>query len=105
MYRTHVIILFVVMCAATALAQAPDGDSSTAVVKDQNTSGASSARRSPSSSHNWSGFYLGGNVFRTHDNVNADDATLQINQISNLFVTGRGLVVVPGTTRPAAPDG
>lgn len=46
----------------------------------------------------WSGFYIGANGTGAHDRVSAE-ATLQINQISNLFVAGRGIVVVPGTTR------
>lgn len=47
----------------------------------------------------WSGFYIGANVAGSRDRVGAE-ATLQITQVSNLFVTGRGIVVVPGTTRP-----
>lgn len=46
----------------------------------------------------WKGFYAGGNGFVSSDQ-SAASAALQINQISNLFVSGRGIVVVPGTTR------
>lgn len=46
----------------------------------------------------WSGFYIGANVAGSRDKV-AADATLQIAQVSNLFVAGRGIVVVPGTSR------
>ncbi len=46
----------------------------------------------------WSGVYGGVNAFASRDNVKTR-GTLLVNQISNLFVTGRGLVVVPGTTR------
>jgi opacity protein-like surface antigen len=48
---------------------------------------------------NWTGFYLGVNGFGARDGLRASD-TLLITQISNLQVTGRGLVVVPGTTLP-----
>jgi len=48
---------------------------------------------------NWSGFYGGVNAFGSRDKVDASGSLL-ITQISNLFVTGRGLVVVPGTTLP-----
>ncbi|MEQ1765671.1 MAG: outer membrane beta-barrel protein [Pyrinomonadaceae bacterium] len=49
----------------------------------------------------WRGFYLGGNGAVSSDRSSAE-ATLQINQVTNVFVTGRGLVVVPGTTRDFA---
>lgn len=56
---------------------------------------------SAQSSHEWSGFYVGGNAFASSDKMDAA-ASLSINQISNLFVTGRGIVIVPGTTRDFA---
>src|SRR5690242_5298457 len=49
----------------------------------------------------WSGFYVGGNGSASSDKSDAG-ATLQINQITNLQVTGRGLVVIPATTRDFA---
>jgi outer membrane immunogenic protein len=52
----------------------------------------------------WTGFYVGANAAGSHDKV-AADATLNIQQISNLVVAGRGLVVVPGTTRPLDASG
>ncbi|MGI8470147.1 MAG: outer membrane protein [Pyrinomonadaceae bacterium] len=72
------IILFVFFAASSALAQ--------------------SANSKP---NDWSGFYAGGNGFASSDNADAA-ATLNIQQITNLFVTGRGIVVIPGTTRPFA---
>lgn len=48
--------------------------------------------------HGWAGFYVGANAAGSRDSV-AAEATLQINQVSNLFVAGRGIVVVPGTSR------
>jgi outer membrane immunogenic protein len=48
--------------------------------------------------YQWTGFYIGANAAGSRDKAGAD-ATLNINQISNLVVAGRGLVVVPGTTR------
>ena len=50
---------------------------------------------------NWTGFYVGVSGQGSRDRI-AADATLAIGQITNLQVTGRGLVVVPGTTRPFA---
>jgi opacity protein-like surface antigen len=47
----------------------------------------------------WTGFYIGGQADGTIDDVQAD-ATLAITQVSNLFVTGRGFVIVPSTVRP-----
>jgi outer membrane immunogenic protein len=49
----------------------------------------------------WSGFYVGGNASGSHDTMQTR-STLDITQISNLFVTGRGLVVVPGTIQPVS---
>ena len=49
----------------------------------------------------WSGFYLGAQATGSRDSVSAD-STLLVTQVSNLFQTGRGLVVVPGTTRSYA---
>lgn len=49
----------------------------------------------------WTGFYLGGQATGSSDKIDAQ-STLSITQISNLQVTGRGLVVVPGTTLPSA---
>ncbi len=46
----------------------------------------------------WSGFYIGVNATGSRDKVSAE-ADLQVNQISNLVVTGRGIVVVPATGR------
>jgi outer membrane immunogenic protein len=62
--------------------------------------GASAARAQTS----WTGFYFGVNGFGTRDDLRARD-TLLITQISNLQVTGRGLVVVPGTTLPLHASG
>jgi opacity protein-like surface antigen len=56
-------------------------------------------------SHNWSGFYVGANIYASRDDINGPDANFAIQQISNLFVTGRGIVVVPGTTRPQTTSG
>ena len=53
---------------------------------------------------NWTGFYVGVNGFGARDRLRASD-TLLITQISNLQVTGRGLVVVPGTTLPLNASG
>lgn len=50
---------------------------------------------------NWSSIYIGVQAAGSNDTVDAN-ATLQINQITNLFVIGRGLVIVPGTTRDFA---
>lgn len=47
----------------------------------------------------WGGFYIGANAAGSRDGISAD-ATLQINQISNLFVAGRGIIIVPATSRP-----
>lgn len=47
----------------------------------------------------WSGFYGGLNAFGSRDKVDTS-GTLLITQISGLFVTGRGIVIVPGTTLP-----
>jgi len=49
----------------------------------------------------WTGFYVGGQATGSSDKVDAQ-STLLITQISNLQVTGRGLVVVPGTTLASA---
>ena len=75
------------------------------------------AQQSTNSTNEWSGFYVGGNGFASSDkttarapcttriqslsfcNANPDNG-LQINQISGLFLTGRGIVIVPGTDRP-----
>src|SRR3954471_12452812 len=48
---------------------------------------------------NWTGFYAGVFGFGSRAKLEASD-TLLVNQISNLFVTGRGIVVIPGTTLP-----
>jgi opacity protein-like surface antigen len=53
------------------------------------------------SAADWSGFYAGGSVSGSSGQTKAT-ATLLVNQISNLTVIGRGLVVVPGTTLPLA---
>jgi opacity protein-like surface antigen len=53
---------------------------------------------------NWTGFYFGVSGFGARERLNASD-TLSITQISNLQVTGRGLVVVPGTTLPLDASG
>src|SRR6476659_6057892 len=47
---------------------------------------------------NWTGFYAGVSGFGSRAKLDATD-TLFVNQISNLFVVGRGIVVVPGTSR------
>lgn len=70
MSKIMLITLFVLSCVSSTLAQ----------------------------SNNWTGFYTGGNGFAASDKSEASE-TLQIIQISNLQVPGRGLVVVPGTTR------
>jgi opacity protein-like surface antigen len=57
---------------------------------------ASAASATPPS---WSGFYGGLNAFGSRDKVDTS-GTLLITQISGLFVTGRGIVIVPGTTLP-----
>jgi opacity protein-like surface antigen len=62
------------------------------------TASAASAQTS------WTGFYFGVNGFGSRENLRASD-TLLITQISNLQVTGRGLVVVPGTTLPLNASG
>jgi outer membrane immunogenic protein len=56
---------------------------------------------SAAQAQSWTGFYIGANAQGSRDRV-AADATLQIQQISGLFVTGRGIVIVPGTTRDFA---
>jgi outer membrane immunogenic protein len=56
---------------------------------------------SAAQAQSWTGFYIGVNGQGSRDRV-AADATLQIQQISGLFVTGRGIVIVPGTTRDFA---
>jgi Bacterial Ig domain len=56
----------------------------------------------------WFGFGL---AYRRHlnqqdmDHFNPVDFTLPINQVTNVNVIGRGLVVVPGTTRPVTSQG
>jgi outer membrane immunogenic protein len=70
MRKTITIMLFTLSCASLALAQ----------------------------SNNWTGFYVGGNGFAASDKSEASE-NLQISQISNLQVPGRGIFVVPGTTR------
>lgn len=52
----------------------------------------------------WSGFYGGVNAFGSRDKIDSS-GTLLITQISGLFVTGRGIVIVPGTTLPLAASG
>jgi opacity protein-like surface antigen len=52
----------------------------------------------------WNGLYGGANAFGSRDRTTAS-GTLLITQISNLQVTGRGLVVVPGTTLPHSDTG
>lgn len=49
----------------------------------------------------WTGFYIGGNLGASSDKAAASE-TVQINQVTNLFVTGRGIVVIPSTTREFA---
>jgi outer membrane immunogenic protein len=49
----------------------------------------------------WTGFYIGGNAggsWRDFDLV-LDDPLVHIQQVTNVIVAGRGLVVVPGTSR------
>lgn len=56
----------------------------------------------------WWGF---GVAYRRHLNeqdakhINGQDFNTQINQLSGVFVPGRGIVVVPATTRPATTNG
>ncbi len=51
------------------------------------------------SDDDWSGIYVGVHGDGTIDTVRSD-STVLVTQISGLFVTGRGLVIVPGTTLP-----
>jgi len=54
---------------------------------------------------NWGGFYIGGNAggsWRQVDLVPVDPA-IRINQVSGVFIPGRGIVIVPGTTRDRPP--
>lgn len=60
-----------------------------------------SAQSTRAQSDEWDGFYVGGNVGASSDKSDAE-ATLTINQVTNLFVTGSGLVVVPATSRDFA---
>ena len=53
--------------------------------------------QSANSTNEWSGFYVGGNGFASSDKTDAS-ATLLVRNITNLFVTGRGIVVVPNFT-------
>jgi len=62
------------------------------------------AASAASAQSNWTGFYLGVNGFGARDRLHASD-TLLINQISGLFVTGRGVVIVPGTSLPLSATG
>jgi hypothetical protein len=39
------------------------------------------------------------------DSINPQDVNVQINQVSGIFVPGRGVVIVPGTTRPGTSGG
>ncbi|MBV9928746.1 MAG: hypothetical protein JOZ96_27270, partial [Acidobacteria bacterium] len=57
----------------------------------------------------WFGF---GAWYRLHINQQSEghfnpgaDTNVQINQVSGVFVPGRGVVIVPGTTRPATANG
>jgi len=56
----------------------------------------------------WFGF---GAWYRYHVNqqdagaVKTNDAVIQVNNLSNVFVPGRGIIVVPGTTFPATTNG
>lgn len=61
---------------------------------------AFSARTSYGQSE-WSGFYVGGNLGASSDKATASE-TLAIGQVTNIFIAGRGLVVVPGTSRDFA---
>lgn len=54
-------------------------------------------------SHDWSGFYFGGNGGFSSDHSGIDPVNVPINQVTNVNVPGRGLVVVPGTTTQFAP--
>lgn len=78
MNKLGLFFLFILTCVSVSLAQSTNSDPT-----------------------DWSGFYVGGNGFASSDKTDAA-AALQINQITNLNVTGRGLVVVPGTTRDFA---
>lgn len=78
MYKLLFIALLVSLCATPAPAQSTSTES-----------------------NDWTGFYVGGNGFASSDKSDAE-ATLRINQISNLRVTGRGIVVIPATTRDFA---
>jgi opacity protein-like surface antigen len=52
----------------------------------------------------WTGFSIGVNGALSRDRAGTS-GNLQINQISGLFVNGRGIVIVPGTTRSFAASG
>ena len=56
---------------------------------------------SAQSTDHWTGFYIGGNAAASSDKADAE-AVLQINQVTNLFVSTRGIVVVPSTAREFA---
>jgi outer membrane immunogenic protein len=65
---------------------------------------ASVSIASAQNSDDWSGFYVGGNGFVSSDRTSIAATTIPIQQITNVFVTGRGLVVVPGTTVTFTPE-
>jgi outer membrane immunogenic protein len=60
-----------------------------------------SAQSTRAQSDEWGGFYVGGNVGASSNKSDAE-ATLSINQVTNLFVTGSGIVVIPATSRDFA---
>jgi opacity protein-like surface antigen len=78
MYKLLSVALFLALSALPALAQSSDTEA-----KD------------------WAGFYAGGNVSASSDEADAA-ATLRINQVTNLFVATRGIVIVPATSREFA---
>ena len=52
----------------------------------------------------WTGFHIGANAGgswrRFNLNPSPDPSNFQVQQVSGVFVPGRGIVIVPGTTRP-----
>lgn len=46
----------------------------------------------------FSGWYVGGNAGMHSGGFDVDGYTTEVHQVSNIFVPGRGIVVVPGTT-------
>jgi outer membrane immunogenic protein len=100
MRKALITSMLIFICAAAAGAQT---DGAAAGTSDSDASSRTVGRKA-AAAHNWSGFYVGGNAFGSRDAVEADNSSILVTQISNLQVNGRGLVVVPGTTAPGAPN-